>query len=73
MPRTVPVRMPSVPSWVDFFRQWFGPTTKAFEFVGPDGEAALTADLTAVGEKWNIGGGDALVFPQAYLDVVIRP
>lgn len=46
---------------------------KAFEAVGPDGEAALAADLTAIATAANRSDDDTLVLPQDYVDVVIRP
>jgi SAM-dependent methyltransferase len=65
--------MPSVDFWLDFFRRWFGPTVKAFEAIGPDGAAALEADMRAWAARTNISGDDTLVLPQDYVDVVIRP
>lgn len=72
-PRTVTLRMPSVEFWVAYFRKYFGPTLKAYEGVGPAGEAALTADLTAIATAANRSGDATLVLPQDYVDVVIRP
>lgn len=72
-PRTVLVRMPSVDFWAEFFRRNFGPTLKAFEIVGPAGEAALAADLHALATEHNVSGDDTLVLPQQYVDAVIRP
>jgi ubiquinone/menaquinone biosynthesis C-methylase UbiE len=74
--RTVRVVMPSVEFWLEFFRRWFGPTVKAFEAfeaVGPDGAAALAAELRAFGERNNISGDATMVLPQDYLEVVIHP
>ena len=35
----------SADHYIDFFRPYFGPIKTAYEQVGPEGEAALTADL----------------------------
>ena len=60
----------SVDHWMDFFRTYFGPTKVAFERVGPDGEAALEADLRAFLEEANTAGDRALVLEPEYLEVV---
>ncbi|HVE27925.1 MAG TPA: class I SAM-dependent methyltransferase [Sporichthya sp.] len=73
IPRTVNVRFPSVDFWVDYFRTYFGPTVKAFEFVGPEGSGALEADLRAIVTEANVSGDDTVVLPQQYVDVLIRP
>lgn len=70
--RVVRVTMPSAAFWMDFFKTNFGPVLKAFEAVGPDGAAALEADLLAFLARYNVSGDDTLVLPQEYLDVVIR-
>ena len=73
IPRTVHVRFPSLDFWIDYFRTYFGPTVKAFEFVGADGAAALEADFRAIVTEANVSGDDTVVLPQQYVDVVIRP
>ena len=37
--------------FIDMLRDWYGPTVKAFEAVGPQGAAALERDLIAVVER----------------------
>jgi ubiquinone/menaquinone biosynthesis C-methylase UbiE len=61
---------PSIGGWLDFFRTYFGPTKVAFERVGPEGEAALEADLRAYLEESNTAGEHALVLEPEYLQVV---
>jgi ubiquinone/menaquinone biosynthesis C-methylase UbiE len=73
IPRTMRVVMPSVDFWLEFFRRWFGPTVKAFEAVGPAGAPALEADLKALAARHNVSGDETLVYPQAYVEVVITP
>jgi SAM-dependent methyltransferase len=60
----------SVDHFLDFFRTYFGPTKVAFERVGPDGEAALEADLRTYLEEANTAGDRALVLEPEYLQVV---
>jgi len=56
--------------YLEFFRAYFGPIKTAFEKVGPEGEAALTADLRTLLEEVNTGGDSALVIEPEYLQVV---
>jgi SAM-dependent methyltransferase len=56
--------------FLDFFRTYFGPVKVAFERVGPDGEAALEADLRAYLAEYNTAGDRALVMKPEYLQVV---
>jgi len=60
----------SADHFLDFFRTYFGPTKVAYERVGPEGEAALTADMKAYLEEYNKAGDRALVLEPEYLQVV---
>lgn len=73
MRRFVRMTFPSVPFWLEHFRTHFGPVMRAFEAVGPEGAAALEADLTAMLERANYSGDDTVVIAQEYLDAVITP
>jgi SAM-dependent methyltransferase len=56
--------------YIEFFRSFFGPIKTAFEAVGPDGEAELTADLERVLESLSVGGTRALMVEPEYLQVI---
>jgi ubiquinone/menaquinone biosynthesis C-methylase UbiE len=56
--------------FIQFFRTYFGPVKTAFERVGPDGEAALEADLRDFLTRVNMAGDRALVTESEYLQVV---
>ncbi len=61
----------SADHFLDFFRTFFGPTKVAYERVGPEGEAALTADMKSYLEEYNMAGDrPALVLEPEYLQVV---
>jgi SAM-dependent methyltransferase len=60
----------SVDHYLDFFRTYFGPIKMAFKRVGPDGEAALDADLRSQLEQANTAGDGALVLEPEYLQVI---
>jgi len=60
----------SADHYIEFFRSYFGPVRTAYEKVGPEGEAALTADLRTYLEEANLGGERALVVEPEYLRVV---
>lgn len=60
----------STDHYLEFFRTYFGPVKQAFEKVGPEGEAALEADLRAFLDEANTSGSRALVLEADYLRVV---
>jgi len=60
----------SADHYIEFFRTYFGPTQMAYERVGPEGEAALTADLKAFLEEANTAGDRAMVLEADYLEVI---
>lgn len=56
--------------WLDTFRTYYGPMNKAFGALEAGKQAALAEDLTALAARLN-RGGDALLVPSEYLEVVI--
>jgi SAM-dependent methyltransferase len=57
--------------WLQVFRDYYGPTHKAFAALDADGQRALAADIIALLERFNVAGRDSLVVPGEYLEVVI--
>ena len=55
---------------IDTLREWYGPTVKAFEAVGPAGAAALERDLIAVVERAARSKDGAIAVPAEYLEIV---
>ena len=53
------------------FRDFYGPTHKAFAALDAAGQQALERDITALLEELNIAGAASLVVPGEYLEVVI--
>jgi ubiquinone/menaquinone biosynthesis C-methylase UbiE len=64
-------RYRSAGHWLQVFRDYYGPTHKAFAALAPREQAALAADITALLERLNTAGGKSLVVPAEYLEVVI--
>jgi ubiquinone/menaquinone biosynthesis C-methylase UbiE len=64
-------RYRSAQHWIDIFRNFYGPTLKAFAALDPQNQEHLTTDLTALLESLNVGGAKSLVVPGEYLEVVI--
>ncbi len=64
-------RYRSAAHWIQIFRDYYGPTHKAFAGLDASRQSALAADLAALLERWNVGGPDSLVVPGEYLEVVI--
>ncbi len=57
--------------WIQVFRDFYGPTLKAFAALDAARQAALEQDITALLEQFNIAGSASLVVPGEYLEVVI--
>lgn len=57
--------------WLQVFRDYYGPTHKAFAALDPAARPALERDITALLEELNIAGPESLVVPGEYLEVVI--
>jgi ubiquinone/menaquinone biosynthesis C-methylase UbiE len=64
-------RYRSAAHFVQIFRDWYGPTHKAFAALPPAGQQALEADLLALIGKHNTAGPASLVIPSEYLEVVV--
>lgn len=64
-------RFASPAHFLQVFRDYYGPTLKAYGALDEAGRQALTADLTALLERCNTAGAASLVVPSEYLEVVI--
>ena len=61
----------STAHWVQVFRDFYGPTHKAFAALDAGRAAALEADIVALLNELNVAGPGSLVVPGEYLEVVI--
>ena len=57
--------------FVQMFRDFYGPTHKAFAARDPAGQKGLAAEITTLVERLNVAGPGSLVVPGEYLEVVI--
>jgi SAM-dependent methyltransferase len=64
-------RYESPAHWVQIFRDFYGPTHKAFAALPSEGQARLEADLLDLLDRLNVGGRRSLVVPGEYLETVI--
>ena len=64
-------RYRSAAHWVQIFRDFYGPTHKAFAALAESAKPALERDITALLEQMNTAGTASLVVPSEYLEVVI--
>ena len=64
-------RYASAGHWLQIFRDFYGPTHKAFAALDEAGQARLATDITALLERLNVAGPRSLVVPGEYLEVVI--
>lgn len=55
---------------VDTFSTYYGPIERAMATLPPEGQAGLTADLTALANHFNRAGQSALAVPSEYLEIV---
>jgi ubiquinone/menaquinone biosynthesis C-methylase UbiE len=64
-------RYRSAAHWIQVFRDFYGPTHKAFAALDPPGQDALAKDIAALLNRCNTAGPASLVVPGEYLEVVI--
>ena len=57
--------------WIQVFRDFYGPTHRAFAALDPVNRAAFEKDIAALLERLNVAGTSSLVVPGEYLEVVI--
>lgn len=69
--RSFKFRYRSAAHWIQVFRDFYGPTHKAFLAVGEAGAAALERDIASLLADFNVGGVSSLVVPSEYLEVVV--
>ena len=58
--------------WLEVFRTYYGPMTKAFGALDAEKQAAFTLDLLSLMASHNRSGDHTLVLPSEYLEVVIE-
>ena len=63
-------RYRSAPHWFETFRDFYGPTFKAWGALGDAGKASFQEQLVALAEGANRAGSGSLVVPSEYLEVV---
>jgi SAM-dependent methyltransferase len=61
----------SAAHWLQVFRDYYGPTHKAFAALDQKGQTALANDITSLLERMNVGGSRSLVVPAEYLQTII--
>ena len=64
-------RYRSAAHWVQVFRDFYGPTHKAFAALDEAGKQAMERDIIALLEQMNIAGPTSLIVPAEYMEVVI--
>ena len=69
--KTFNFRYRSAAHWIQIFRDFYGPTHKAFAALDAAGQDALAKDITALLNRCNTAGPASLVVPGEYLEVVI--
>jgi len=65
-------RYTSPEHWLQMFRDYYGPTRKAFDALDARTQVRLADDITALLKRRNRGGDASLVVPGEYLEVVVQ-
>ena len=64
-------RYRSAAHWLQVFRDYYGPTLKAFAALDARGQQALERDIKMLLDELNTAGQASLVVPSEYLEVII--
>jgi hypothetical protein len=64
-------RYRSAAHWLQVFRDFYGPTHKAFAALNEAGQRALERDIVALLAAMNTAGASSLVIPSEYLEIVV--
>jgi ubiquinone/menaquinone biosynthesis C-methylase UbiE len=64
-------RYESAAHWLQVFRDYYGPTHKAFAALDAAGQSQLATDITTLLDERNMGGRHSLVVPAEYLEVIV--
>lgn len=64
-------RYRSAAHWIQVFREFYGPTHKAFASLDPAAQNALAEDIAQLLHRSNIAGEASMVVPAEYLEVVV--
>jgi SAM-dependent methyltransferase len=64
-------RYRSAAHWLQVFRDFYGPTHKAFAALDSGRQQAMARDITMLLDRLNIAGPSSLVVPSEYLEVVV--
>jgi ubiquinone/menaquinone biosynthesis C-methylase UbiE len=64
-------RYRSAAHWMQMFRDFYGPTHKAFAALDEKAQQALEHDIIALLDENNIAGAGSLLVPGEYLEIVI--
>ncbi len=64
-------RYRSAAHWIQVFRDYYGPTQKAFSALDAKGQAALEQDIVTLLDRSNVAGTASLVVPSEYLEIVV--
>jgi ubiquinone/menaquinone biosynthesis C-methylase UbiE len=64
-------RYRSAAHWIEAFRSYYGPVHKLYGALDSERQERLSASITGLLERLNTGGGQTLVVPGEYLEVVV--
>lgn len=68
--RTFTFRYLSADHWIEFWRDFYGPTLKTFAALDEAAKAALVQDMRELVGRFNQSGDETMIVPSEYLEVV---
>ena len=68
--RTFAFRYLSGDHWIAYWRDYYGPTLKAFAALDEAGKDALAQDMRELVGRFNRSGSETMIVPSEYLEVV---
>jgi ubiquinone/menaquinone biosynthesis C-methylase UbiE len=60
----------SADHWIEFWRNYYGPTLKSFAALDAAGQEALAQDMRELAARYNRSGNETMIVPAQYLEVI---
>ena len=60
----------SADHWIEFWRNYYGPTLKSFAALDAAGQEALAQDMRELAARYNRSGKETMIVPAQYLEVI---
>ncbi|MEA2574938.1 MAG: hypothetical protein QOH93_2236, partial [Chloroflexia bacterium] len=68
--RAFTFRYLSAEHWIEFWREYYGPTLRAFAALDEAGKESLAHNMSELAARFNRSGSEKMMVPGEYLEVV---